>query len=735
MSQSEAARRQVRPLFDTLRGWLDQHDPGGVDFTRAIHLAISFTIVIALGFATSRVFALGLDVLFPMAGAMTSLVLVIATPAANRRAEARDFARAFAITFSLLIFVFLIGPGESPANAALLKILLVPFTGLALYLRRYGMPGQRLGFAMIIILTVAAVLHPTRPEMAYLLGASLQGAAVAVIVRLTLPRPNALKIYHDTVEMAAQEIGAFLAELAYCVRETRPLPAPSDDLLDLVRVRVRSALINASAEAPALRPYIEGVRARAYRLRIATQLLGESLPRCEIASASWRLPFATAADFIARHLQNGLSEPFVEKARMDEAIARFRNEATAGDLDPTLQLSLLRAVTALDRLALVVGELSRLQSGGPSAFRPSGAPPPPRQKPREPGLQPAAKVAIQGMVATTITTGFDFFLALDHAYWATMTVMFVLGNSLGETYVRARYRSVGTLIGVIIGFALIAFLEDYVWILAGVCLVSQMVALVTTRDRYDVASASTGLSVLIALHLVTGLGADGMIARIYETVIGAAVALGASWLILPVFATDQIRNDVIGLLRRTRSAFADAWPRTSAPDPRNKTVAMTLELRVLADRLPQIGAETVLGHRSAGDMVALVSTLEVLVTYLGLLEDVAYRLGTASPQPEIVTALEAARARTLRAFDAALGEAPLAGETAPSELNAALSGAMAVASDPESRKLLPLVADYLSFSEAVLRPLTDIGAGLMTSREAAPLAAGLGLQAHKASQS
>ena len=142
MSQSEAARRQARPLLERVLGWLDQHDPGGVDFTRAIHLAVSFTIVIALGFATSRAFALGLDVLFPMAGAMTALVLVIATPAANRRSEARDFARAFAITFSLLIFVFLIGPGESPANAALLKILLVPFTGIALYLRRYGMPGQ-----------------------------------------------------------------------------------------------------------------------------------------------------------------------------------------------------------------------------------------------------------------------------------------------------------------------------------------------------------------------------------------------------------------------------------------------------------------------------------------------------------------------------------------------------------------------------------------------------------------
>ncbi|WP_127090944.1 FUSC family protein [Aquabacter cavernae] len=717
MSEPEVEPRAARPLLETIGAWLDQHDPGRIDTTRALHLAVSYSLVIALGYATSRIFALGLDVIFPMAGAMTALVLVLSTPAANRRAEARDFARAFGITFSLLIVVFIIGPGESPSNGMLLKLLLVPFTGLALYVRRFGMAGQRLGFTIVIILTVAAVLHPTRLEMTYLLAASLQGAVVTVLVRLILPRPDAMKVYHDTVEAAGNAMGAFLVDLAYCVRETKPLPTPSEYLLDLTRVRVRAALVNASAQAPSARPYIEAVRARAYRLRIASQLLGDSVPRTDDAKAPWRLPFATAADFIARHLQNGLSEPFPEKARMEEAIARFRKEAMSPDMDPALQLSLLRSVTAIDRIALVVGELSNLQSEGPEVLRQKDMPVPPSPKTAG-GLSQAAKVAIQGMVATTITTTLDFVLDLNHAYWATMTVMFVLGNSLGETYVRARYRSVGTVIGVIVGFGLIAALETHIWLLAGICLVGQMIGLVTNRDRYDVASAATGLSILIALHLVTGLGTDGMVARIYETVIGAAVALAASWLILPVFAADQIRGQVIDLVRRSRSAFAEAWPRGNATTSRNITVGMTLELRGLADRLPQIGAETALGHRSAGDVVSLVSTLEVLTTYLGLLEDVAHRLARSAPKAEIVTALEAARARTLRAFDAALGDAPPASRTTEaSELNAALSTALTNAPDPDTRRILPLVADYLSFSDAVLRPLHDVGTILVPDKQ------------------
>ena len=711
----EAAPAKARPLLVAIRAWLRDHDPGGVDETRALHLAISYFIVIALGVATSRAFALDLDILFPMAGAMTALVLITFTPAASRRAEARSFARIFSVTFSLMLMVLVIGPGESPTNGLLLKLMLIPVTGIALHIRRYGMDMQRLGFAIVIIMTVAAVLHPTRQEMVYLLAATLEGAVVAVVVRLALPRPAALRVFHDTVEDAGMAVGAFIARLAYAVREAKPLPNPSVALLDTIRVRVRGALTNASAERPSARGYLEAVRSRAYRLRIATQLLEECIPQDGEAGAPWRHAFATAADQIARHLQNGLSEPFPDRDKTLVAIARLRQLAMAPDMEPSRQLTLLRAVTAFDRLALVVSELARLQTEGRAAF-PEAEPPPVLPPPSGTGLSPFTKVTIQGLIATCITTTLDLGLGLNHAYWATMTVMFVLGNSVGETYVRARYRSVGTVIGVIIGFVCIAFLESHIWVLAAMCLIGQMIGLVTNRERYDIASAAVGLSIVLALHLISGLGTDGMLARIYETAIGAGIALAVSWLILPVYAADEIRDKVVSLVRRFRHAFAEAWPRGTAATPRNMTESLSLELRVIADRLPQIGAETVLGHRSAGDVITLVSTLEVLTTYLALLEDVAHRLATLSPRAEVTTALEAARARTLRAFDAALGESPPAAKAADaSELDAALSIALNTADTADTRRLMPIVADYLSFSEAVLRPLADLGGILAAS--------------------
>ncbi|QTL04889.1 FUSC family protein [Aquabacter sp. L1I39] len=727
--QTDVAADGSRSLVDRAKAWLASHDPGAVDQTRALHIGIAFVLVIATGVATSRGLGLGLDIVFPMAGAITTMVLITFTPAASRRIEAVSFLKLFALTFAVLVAVLIIGPGDGEANAMFLKLSVVPLTGVSLYMRKNGMEGMRQGNVIIVVVTVAAILRPTHMETAWLMMAACQGGAIAALVRFGLHRPNALTIYADTVEAAGQAIGRHLHEVASAVREARPVPQTTDELLDQIRVRVRSALVNASAEAPDARNYLEAVRSLAYRLRVATQLLSACIPSpapdADTGSAgTWRAPLAAAADQLARHLENGLAQPFPEHARMGGILARLRQAAMAPNLKPSDHLALLRAVTAFERLALVVTELTRLLSEGPEQWHASAAPAPqPPPPPATDGLSPFAKVAIQGLVATTITTGLDLILHLDHAYWATLTVIFVLGNSVGETYVRVRYRTVGTAIGVAIGLGCVVLLSDNVWILALLCLICQMISLVTVRDRYDIASAMIGFSVVVALHIVSGLDAQGMVARIYETGIGAGVALLVSWVVLPVYVADQIRDQVISMIKRCRTAFAASWPRYHAEGevaaPRASTAAMSLELRVLADRLPHIGAETSLGHRSAADVITLVSTLEILTTYQALLEDAAERLsGLPLPEP-LVTVLEAARARTLRAFDAALGEAPAGTDpqTAP-DLDAAVRLAMDYVDDPKTRRLLPLMADYLSFSDAVLRPLKDLGGLLAASRPA-----------------
>lgn len=703
------------PWLHQLKAWLADHDPGGVDGARALHLGLSFIIVIFAGLATSRALELDMDITFTMMAGTGALVMISFNPAASRRAEGRTMARLFLVSAAFLVLLTLIGPGDGRVAAMLQKLLLIPLSFTALVLRRYGMDGQRLGLALIVVATVGTILSPTRFQAAFLLLAFCQGAAVAALVRLSPWRPSAVNAYVQSTLDIQNAVAAYLREMSEAVRNDRPFPEAASETLESLRARVWNALGNATAEAPEAREDFEALRAKFYRLRVAVELLATCIPHHVPNRPDWRGPFAAAADHIARRLEAVDINDIHSEERFERAVALLHARAFSAELPPEGRFALMRALTAFDRLSLVVTGIAAAETAPfpPPHPETAAAPlPPPRPLPLlertangAARLSAPLKVACQGAIATSITTSLDLVFQLNHAYWATMTVMFVIGNSVGETYVRVRYRVVGTLIGVLAGILLYLAVGDRVWLLAILCMVAQLTSIVTQKDRYDVASAAVGFSVVLGLHLLDGLGAQGMLARIYETAIGAGIALLVSYVVLPVYLTEQLRPEVRAILTRCRDAFASWWPRPGMP----ATVApLAQEVRQLSNRIPQLGAEQVFGH-SAGDVANVVSTLDVLTTYLALLEDISHRLSSVPAKEELVTVVETARSRTLTAFEILLGQGGAGGVAAAAPaVEAAVSTALTLADDPQVKEALPLVADYLAYSEALLRPLREL---------------------------
>lgn len=713
-------RMRSGPLLARLGHWLADHDPGGVDRTRAIHLGLSFLVVIPLGMAVAAALRIGTAVPFTMMAGCAALLMISFNPAASRASEARTMARLFVLGASFLVLMTLIGPGQGHGNEMVQKLLLVPLAFFALALRRFGMDGQRAGLALIVVATLGTIIRPTRAESAMLLLAFCVGALVAASIRLSPWRPSAVKAYVDTTLDMQQAVAAYLRDLSEAVRRGQHFPEAASERLEALRGRVWNALAGAIAEDPGANPDFELLRVRFYRLRVAVQLLAGCVPEHAPNTPDWRTPFAAAADHIARRLEAvDVSDVHAEE-RFERAVEKLRQIAFSPYLPPDARFDLLRALTAFDRLSLVVTGIAAAES----APFPPPHPEVPPQRPApipflvrgadgRPALSAPMRIACQGALATALTTALDLAVHLDHAYWATMTVMFVIGNSMGETFLRVRSRTLGTLIGVALGMALFLTLGEHTWLLATLCMLSQMAALVTQKDRYDVASAAVGLSVVLGLHIISGLGAEGMLARVYETAIGAGVALAVSVLVLPVYLADEVRPQVRALLRRCRVAFASWWPHDGA---RQSVSPLMQDVRLLGMRLPHLGAEQVLGH-SAGDVANIVSTLDVLITYLALMEDVAQRLaaaGTRGPvADEVVAVVEAARSRTLTGFEVVLGEAAAGNaDAATPAVNAAVSTALGLADDPQVKGLLPLVADYLAYSEAVLRPLRELKVAL-----------------------
>jgi len=127
----------------------------------------------------------------------------------------------------------------------------------------------------------------------------------------------------------------------------------------------------------------------------------------------------------------------------------------------------------------------------------------------------------------------------------------VLSNtgSIGKVYTRALQRVGGTLLGAIVGFGLAA-------LVAGSTRVEIVLAFVCVFFAFYLFSLSYGLmvfwvTVMLALMydvLLGGVNAGLLQTRFVDTLIGAAVSLVMSVVILPTRTSDEVKTSVRGFL-------------------------------------------------------------------------------------------------------------------------------------------------------------------------------------------
>ncbi|MFZ5958643.1 YccS family putative transporter [Pseudomonas knackmussii] len=133
----------------------------------------------------------------------------------------------------------------------------------------------------------------------------------------------------------------------------------------------------------------------------------------------------------------------------------------------------------------------------------------------------------------TLTAGYAV-LHLIHptqGYWILLTTVFVCQPNYGATRIRLIQRILGTLIGLVAGWALIdlfpgAPVQSLLAVVAGV------VFFATRSTRYTLATAAITLMVLLCFNQV-GNGYGLILPRLFDTLLGACIAGLAVFLVLP----------------------------------------------------------------------------------------------------------------------------------------------------------------------------------------------------------
>ncbi|QNG38159.1 FUSC family protein [Geodermatophilaceae bacterium NBWT11] len=151
-------------------------------------------------------------------------------------------------------------------------------------------------------------------------------------------------------------------------------------------------------------------------------------------------------------------------------------------------------------------------------------------------------------------------LPIERPYWVLLTVAIVLKPDFGSVFTRAVQRGVGTVLGVLLGSALLAVLPGREWVLVAMA-VSAAVLPWARNANFGLFSVFLTPLVLMLLDLAAPSSSGLVGARLVDTLIGCAIVLVFGYLLWPgtwqAPLDDALRGAATALDRFVAAAFGD----------------------------------------------------------------------------------------------------------------------------------------------------------------------------------
>lgn len=148
--------------------------------------------------------------------------------------------------------------------------------------------------------------------------------------------------------------------------------------------------------------------------------------------------------------------------------------------------------------------------------------------PHNPTFKHAMRISISLLCAFIIQQAFQ----LEHGFWLLLTVLFVCQPSYSETRKRLVQRSLGTLLGILLGYPIL-LLVDNILVQIFFLGLSAFFFFNYLRTNYGLAVIFITLFVMFVFNLMTGTAIDIIPSRILETLLGCLLSFLAISFIFP----------------------------------------------------------------------------------------------------------------------------------------------------------------------------------------------------------
>ena len=201
----------------------------------------------------------------------------------------------------------------------------------------------------------------------------------------------------------------------------------------------------------------------------------------------------------------------------------------------------------------------------------AGTPPPPAQRSLRRILVAPDGEAVRAALALSLCLVLAYacrvFVDGNHWFWIPLTVGLVMKPDLGSIFARAVLRCIGTLAGVIIGAAALAFLSKGFALVAAIAVLAALLPAAMMRSYALQAVVLTPLVLILIDIIVPGTGdVDYALQRLGDTLVGGAIVLVFGYFLWPRThqgALAEAMRDAMGAVASYLRAAAVAGRATS----------------------------------------------------------------------------------------------------------------------------------------------------------------------------
>lgn len=502
-------------------------------------------------------------------------------------------------------------------HPALSLVVFVAVIFTAVFIRRFGPRGTALGMISFNAFFFALFFDAGPAALPWMIGAIGLAAAVAYAVRFGLIPDRAGSQIRRSLSAYRSMVGVILSLTEKAI--TGPWEGAP------VR-RLRRALTRLNEAALALEDLIElapaeevpapkrRLRARVFELELTA---GRVAAGARVVAVMGSVPELGRRELARalREARSALRGRAGADGRMADAVRAARSACEGSKEAAFADVQVTRFAASLGDLVKAAALRDEPAQAGAGEPEPAAKAPP--AKAESEGLHPMTRQAIQAAVAGALAMALGRWISPSRWFWAVLAAFIVLtrATTVGEIVVRAWHRTLGTILGVVVGMLLAAAIHGYPRVELGLLFACVFLAFYSLQASYAAMVMWITVALALLYSLMGRFSMDLLYVRIAETVAGAAAGATVAAFVLP----SKTGGKVFAALSELLASIGDYLDAVAGASASERERPLLEGARALDQKLRELRAAAEPLTRSlvpvARDTVELVDGASRLVFY------------------------------------------------------------------------------------------------------------------------